>query len=316
MASSELKPAYLVTGSDRPKVRRALERLRARFDSAAIESLTGDETTGVDAVAACNALGLFGGDGRLVIVDGVDRWKAADAKAVAEYLHEPAPSTVLALVAESLKKDSPLAKACLQAGDVLVYETPRRDLRKWVAAQFAQAGGQAGENACAVLVELVGEDPLELASEVEKLTTWAAGEQIEAADVERLVAARAESPPWALTDAWGRRDTAGVLRACERALERATASALVWRLADHVALVRSCKSLAAAGLPAAEAATRLRKKEYPVRKAYAQADGFDEAELASVLVRVAELDAAIKGASRLPDELELERALVEVTRRR
>ena len=42
-----------------------------------------------DAVAACNALGLFGGEGRLVIVEDVEAWKAADAKAIAAYLKSP-----------------------------------------------------------------------------------------------------------------------------------------------------------------------------------------------------------------------------------
>ena len=51
-----------------------------------------------------------------------------------------------------------------------------------------------------------------------------------------------------------------------------------------------------------------------MRKAYAQAEHWDLDELRSATVRLADLDVAIKGGSRLPDELELTRALVEVTR--
>jgi DNA polymerase III delta subunit len=36
MAAAELKPVYLITGNDRPKVEVALARLRARFDAGAI----------------------------------------------------------------------------------------------------------------------------------------------------------------------------------------------------------------------------------------------------------------------------------------
>ena len=39
--------------------------------------------SGDDVVAAANALGLFAGDGRLIVVDGVEAWKADDAKAIA-----------------------------------------------------------------------------------------------------------------------------------------------------------------------------------------------------------------------------------------
>ena len=75
MSAEPLLPVYLLTGSDRPKVARAVRRLRARFGPESIEQLVADTAPGADAVAACNALGLFaGGDGgRLVIVEAVER---------------------------------------------------------------------------------------------------------------------------------------------------------------------------------------------------------------------------------------------------
>ena len=96
MSADPLKPVYLLTGNDRPKIVRALRRLRARFGDESVELLAADSTTGDDAVAACNALGLFaGGDGgRLVVVEGVERWKKADAEAVAAYLSDPVPGAV------------------------------------------------------------------------------------------------------------------------------------------------------------------------------------------------------------------------------
>ena len=65
---AELAPAYLLTGGDRPKITRALVRLRAHFGDESVELLSARETSGEDAVAACNALGLFGGS-RLVVVE-------------------------------------------------------------------------------------------------------------------------------------------------------------------------------------------------------------------------------------------------------
>src|SRR5688572_33250299 len=80
-------------------------RLRERFGAESVELLSADTAGGDDAVAACNALGLFAGDGgRLVVVSGVERWRKADAEAVATYLREPAPGAVLALVAEDALK--------------------------------------------------------------------------------------------------------------------------------------------------------------------------------------------------------------------
>ena len=73
----ELKPVYLISGSDRPKIRLALERLRNHFEEGAVEVLGADEHPADDAVAACNALGLFGGERRLVIVEDVDALEGA-----------------------------------------------------------------------------------------------------------------------------------------------------------------------------------------------------------------------------------------------
>lgn len=318
MPDAALKPVYLLAGSDRPKVERAVERLRSHFDAQAIERLWAAEANGAETVAACNALGLFGGGSRLVLVDGIDRWKAADVKEIAGYLRSPTPDTVLALVGEEVKKDSPLAKACAKAGDVLVYEMPRRNLAAWVADQFARAGGRAEPEASRTLVELVGDDLVDLATEVAKLTTWADGDEIREADVEALVAPRAETPPWTITDAWARRDTAGVLAATERILASGdrTTTGLVWQMAKHVGLVRTCRDFAREGVSADEAANRLREKPYPVKKAFAQAEAFSDAELDNAVTRLAALDLAVKGGSRLPDELELERTLVEITRPR
>ncbi|MGZ8687789.1 MAG: hypothetical protein ACXWZP_05110, partial [Gaiellaceae bacterium] len=111
-----LKPVYLITGSDRPKVETALARLRRHFPAEAVERVSAQETAGADVVALCNAGSLFGDD-RLVIVEGIDgspgsdrrltnAWKVAEVNAVVAYLADPAPGTVLALVGEETKKDA------------------------------------------------------------------------------------------------------------------------------------------------------------------------------------------------------------------
>ena len=53
---------------------------------------------------------------------------------------------------------------------------------------------------------------------------------------------------------------------------------------------------------------------FAVEKAYAQANEFSDDELEQAIVALARLDFATKGGTRLPDELELERTLIEITR--
>ena len=319
--ATELKSVYLLTGSDRPKIARALHRLRDRIGDDATEHLNARDTTGADAVAACNALGLFVSEGRLVIVEEVERWKVADVKEVVAYLDSPAPATVLALLAEEMKADSALWKAVKKAGDVLAYDVPKRRLPEWVAEQFGRFGAKADTDACRALVELVGENLDELASEVDKLSTWAAGDTITLRDVEQIAAGRGETSIFVLTDAWGRRDLAGVLRAAEEIMERsqkARSSELmrvIASLVSHVGRVRRCQQLAEEGIRPKDAAGRLKMHPFAAEKAFAQAANFSPEELAAAIVRLAELDAASKGGSRMPADLELERALIDVTRR-
>jgi DNA polymerase III subunit delta len=322
-----LKPVYLITGGDRPKIARALRRLRARIDPDAVETLSAADRSGEDVVAACNALGLFGNE-RLVIVEDVDGrrnadgrlvggWKAADVKQVAEYVGQPAAGTVLVLVAEELKKDTALWKACARAGDVLAYDVTKRKLPEWVAEQFARLEAPVEPEACRALIGLVGDDLDELAAEIDKLATWSAGDTVTESAVHLLAAGRAETSIFAFTDAWGRRATAAVLSACESLLERGGRGELprlIGLLANHVGRVRACQALAAEGLGAREAASRLKLHPFAAEKAFTQATAYSPEELRDVVVRLAQLDHAVKGGSRLSPELELERALVDATR--
>ena len=300
---------------------RALRRLRERIGDDSTEHLNARDATVADVIAACNAMGLFGGDeGRLVIVEEAERWKAPDVKEVAAYLASPSPATVLALVAGELKSDAPLVKAVAKSGEVLTYDVPKRRLPEWVAEQFGRYGAKADPDACRALVDIVGDNLDELQSEIDKLATWAGGEQVTLRDVEQLAAGRAETAIFSLTDAWGRRDVAAVLASAEAIMERsarprsAELMRMIASMANHVGRVRRCQRLADQGIRPRDAAGQLKMHPFAAEKAFAQAANFSAEELGHAIVRLAELDAAAKGGSRLPADLELERALIDVTR--
>jgi DNA polymerase III delta subunit len=80
-----------------------------------------------------------------------------------------------------------------------------------------------------------------------------------------------------------------------------------------VSRIRKIQKLEAQGVPSKEAASQLKMHPFYVQKLYAQARNYSPVELDGVTVRLAELDHALKGGSRLANDLELERALVDVT---
>jgi DNA polymerase-3 subunit delta len=327
-AEQELKPVYLITGSDRPKIETAVGRLRGRFASEAVELVSAFDAPADEVVSFCNAGSLFG-DGRLVVVVDVDGrpdgdgrlrggWKTADVDRLAAYLRAPAPSTVLALVARETKKASALWKACAKAGDVLEYTVQKRDLQKWIGERFRDRNVRVEPDACAALLQLVGEDLHALATEIDKIATWAAGEPIGEREVESLVGTTADMPTFALTDAFAERDPSRALAASEAIFERDakprrdTASRLAAALGGHVTRLRTIKRLAADGVSSREAAGRLRMHPFYTQKLFGQAERFSEEELRDAIVRVAELDGSLKGQSKLAADLEVQRALVDL----
>jgi len=328
-SEQELKPVYLLTGSDRPKIETALIRLRRRFAAETAEVVSATETSGDAAVALCNAGSLFG-DARLVIVEDVDgrkdsdgrrkgAWRAADAEAVAAYLKSPAPSTVLCLVGEDVKKTSALGKACAKAGEILEYTVAKKQLNTWVVDQFRQRGARAEPEAVTALVQLVGEDLHALAAEVDKLATWAGDEPIGEREVLELATPAGDEPVFLLTDAWGARNTARALEVSETIFERSakprrdTASRLAGALGSHSGRLSAVKKLAADGVRPRDAAGQLRMHPYYTEKLFAQAEAFSTEELRAGVVRLAELDGALKGQSKLAPDLEVQRALADLT---
>ncbi|HSF60994.1 MAG TPA: DNA polymerase III subunit delta [Gaiellaceae bacterium] len=331
MADAPDKPVYLLTGSDRPKIETALGRLRRHFVAEAIDVSSALDTPGAEAVALCNATSLFG-SARLVVIDDVDGardtdgrrkggWKATDVEAVRAYLANPAPDTVLALVGEDVKKTTALWKACAKAGQILEFAVAKKGVQSWVAEQFRQRGVSAEPEAAALLVQLVGDDLRSLASEVDKVATWAAGEPVGEREIEMLVATTADAPTYVLTDAWAGRDTARALAASETIFEREsrarrdTAARLAGALGGHLGRLRTMKRLAAEGVTSKQAAEKLKLHPFFAQKLYAQAESFSAEDLDDALVRLAELDGSLKGQSRLAPDLEVQRTLVAVTQR-
>ncbi|MGH3137703.1 MAG: DNA polymerase III subunit delta [Gaiellaceae bacterium] len=331
MAEAPDKPVYLLTGSDRPKIETALARLRGHFVAEAIDLVSALDTSGESAVALCNAGSLFG-DSRLVVVEDVDGrrdpdsrrkggWKAADVEAVSAYLTNPAPDTVLALVGEDVKKTTALWKTCAKAGQILEFAVAKKSLQGWVAEQFRQRGVRAEPEAVAALVQLVGDDPQALATEVDKLATWAAGEPVGEREVLAFAAPFGEEPLYTLTDALGARDGASVVALSEAIFERDdrsrrdVAARMAGAMAGHVARLATLKRFAGRGVGSKEAAAELGMHPFRAQKLSEQAEGFSADELRDAVVRLAELDGALKGQSRLAADLEVQRALVDLTRR-
>jgi len=155
----------------------------------------------------------------------------------------------------------------------------------------------------------------DLALEVEKLAVFGRGEPPSEEDVEALVAEQHDIKPWNMTDAWGRREPAAVIAYATADVEKPDDVQRVSAVfANHVRRVRQALLVVDAGGSATDVQKQLGlRSPYQAKNLVRQARAFSETELARAVVRLAQLDEAIKGGSRLDPRLELELALVDIS---
>src|SRR5579871_3309826 len=152
----EMKPAYLIAGSDWPKVDAAIVRLRARFAPESIEQVSAGGEERVDVAAVCNALGLFPGS-RLVLVRNAEELDDDAVSGIVDYLRAPVPETTLGLFGGAgFGPKHPLVKAVEAVGEVRLFDAPeRKQAADWVVRRFAEARTTCPPAVARRLVELV-----------------------------------------------------------------------------------------------------------------------------------------------------------------
>jgi DNA polymerase III delta subunit len=312
----EHKPAYLIAGSDWPKIDAAAVRLRSQFDEDSTEQIMVGEDEAADVVAACNALGLFGGE-RLVQVRGVEALEPEQVEAIVAYLADPAPGTCLALFGgKGVAADGALATAVAAVGDVRLFDAPDDEHAvQWVVKRFAEQGISCPLPVAKRIVKLAGIEIGDLALEVEKLAVYGRDQPPSEPDVDLLVSEQLDVKPWNMTDAWGRRDAAAVVGYATADIEKPDDVQRISAIfANHVRRVRQALLVLDSGGSAKDVQKQLGlRSPYQAQGLCRQARAFSEPELARAVVRMAELDEAIKGGSRLDPRLELELALVEIS---
>jgi DNA polymerase-3 subunit delta len=175
---SELKPAYLIHGDDHGAIaerRAGLQALAlAQGDAGSVETLSGEAATPAGVAQALAAM-TFAIGRRVIVVDGVERWKQAEVERhLVAALRAMPPDTTLALFArEEGRTKAPAAvhtavKAAqgqiVEQGTVKPWELPR-----WTREAAARLGLTLDQAAAKALVAQVGERQQRILRELEKL---------------------------------------------------------------------------------------------------------------------------------------------------
>lgn len=309
MAETNLLPAYLVNGEDELKRETVLKRLRARMDKLGdmdfnSDTFDGETALGGDIVAACNTM-PFAAEARLVVVRNADALKKADSEALVEYLAEPSSTTVLAVVARKLAKNTRLYKALAAMGKQAVIDcAPKKayELPKTVRGMAVSHGITMSDAGARRLVELVGENTVHLDAEIKKLAlAHAGGQPIGPAEVEALVTRSAEVKPWDFTAAFAARDTAECVNLLGK-MESASPYALIGMCVTRLRELIAAHALAARGQGGAkELAAYLKQPEWRVKNHPAWARRWTADELRRALVTARDAERAMKSGTEPHD---------------
>ncbi len=310
----DLKPAYLIHGDDHGAVaeRRAGLRALAEADGGGagnVELLEGDTGTPAAVAQALQAMTLATGR-RVILVEGVERWRQADVeKHLAPAMADMPPDTTLGLFArEDARAKAPAAlhQAVGKAGGQVVAQMTAKpwELAGWVRAQAARMNITLEGVAAKALVDQVGQRQQRLLRELEKLAMES--EDVEGAtavgveDIEARAAHSAERKAFALADALvagdGREATLTYLRLREQGERLAGLSyTMAQRLRDALDVAMRLR----AGESVAAVKRGLRMPARAAERFVADVARSDPERLRRALGVLAELEIASRGGAVL-----------------
>jgi DNA polymerase III subunit delta len=303
---------YLLLGDDEERKVRGVEKLRAgRTVEAYDASATGPENL----VSACNSFSLFG-EGPFVVLRNLDAWNAAQKAVILDYLQDPSPGSDLILIGNKLGARERLLSAVKKSGEVHTFEQPTgKALVRWVVGHAKKLGLDLPEDVADDLTGRCSGDKMRLLQETEKLALYVGDGTATHDDVAALCPPDVQSNIFAFVDALaaGERDRA--LRLLEDLINTGEPPLrLMFMIRRQFQLVARARALLDRGTPRKEIASILKVPPFVARKLEDQGSKLDDEDLERALALIQGLESGLKGGSNLSDELQVEIAVLKLSR--
>ena len=317
--AAEMKPLYLIAGSDESKIDATRARLRARAEReagpAALEVFEPGEGRGMPdheaLLAAIPAMSLMGSR-RYLLADGVERWRDKQLEPVLAALGELPPDLTLVLICRD-KAPAKLAKAVkAAAGETHEFEAPKaREMPRVLVGEAQRLGFRLEPGAARLLVERVGSNPLRLRNEVERLALWAGeGGEVTVSDLEEMIADTSEMAVWSLSDALIEGDAAAALRIGERLIGQGeNVTGLIYGLASRLRSACAAAAQLEEGIPPKQVESSLKMHPYAAKQLVNRLRDANLADLRTATETLADLELWCRGGADYGDELALTIAL-------
>jgi DNA polymerase-3 subunit delta len=309
------KPIYVIVGKDEflvsqhchlllDKLIEPSQRQTDLFDA------DPDETTITDVFDELRTMSFFSGR-RVVLIKNADDFISDNREQLEKYFDNPFGPGILVLTVKTWKSNTNLAKKLVSVGDLVGAE----EIAPWHLAEFvideaAKRGRFISKQNAQMLIELVGDEPGRLSSEVEKLSLFAdTAKTISTAHIESLIGHNRLYNAFAVIDAIAASDPAAAIErlrnmfAGDREAEYTVVGAFAW----HFRRLFTAKVSLEKGSSPAQAAARLGIK--PMSPRYQpfvkQLSMFSLVQIGSFLQELAQVDYFIKtGRATAPIAME------------
>ena len=312
--AEELKPAYLIAGTDEQKIAAARTRLRSRAEREGGEGALrvfaapgGGAPDPDELIGAIPALSLVASR-RYLLADRVEKWSTAQSGRIVDALGALPDDVTLVLIAEG-KAPKKLASAVEKAGgETLTFQAPKAsNLAAQLVADAEGRGFELEPAAARTLVVRMGERTLRLAQELDRLALWAGpGGQVSQADLECMVADTSEAASWTLSDAIMERRADTALLTVERLTgDGESVTPLVYAVAKRLRDAASAVAQLEAGRSPKDVAGALQMHPYAAKQLVQRVRGLALDEVRDAIAAVADLEFWTRGGADYPESVAL-----------
>lgn len=297
------------------------------LDSNTVEFDAG-QVTPAEVIAACNTIPFLSGQ-RLVVLEGAlsrrqgpaggrrtkRRPADGDIEPVAqgpwwtlvEYAGGMPDTTTLALV-DGGSIDEALLEALKPFATVEAFWLPApRDIPNWVRDRARAVGLQIDARACSSVAERIGSDTWMLASEIDKLATFAAGQRVTESDVKALVPDVRDIAGYQLSDAISDGKPAVATRLLHELLQKDhVPPVLLLTIENRYRRIAVAREMMDEGATAAQIGSKLSMSGYGLERLVAQASRISVTQVRGALDRIAQTDQDVKEGRLDNEEVSLE----------
>ncbi len=323
--TGNVPPVVLVIGVEQYLQNKVLQTVRSNVLKDAVPGLNEDNfvatETAIDTIiTAVRTLPMLARR-RFVTIRQIERWEsaakgAADAAdRIAQYASNPVASCVLVLSGTKIDGRKRLATIA-KKGNWWVSCDPisRSGVSSFVTARISERGIRVAPGAAELIAEVVGTDLAALVDAIERLCLYVGiGGQIDEDTVGICLVRIKTSTVWELVGAIGQRDLGRALAALDSVYDpRDRGLPIVGTLAWSARQLLRFESSIRAGMSPPKAAQAAGAPPFRANELADQCKKTSRADLERWLEVIAQVDLALKGASRRPPKAVLEHAIMSL----